>query len=261
VAFEAWRKTTEAEPETAPFPADPELALRDEPDPDPLIEEMTERLRAGLGSLIAVDEWGRTLAWRNVVRLAVGPLSGRLRDAETAAVIATSLAPEEPEPAAEVAAEVAAEPEPEPEPVAEVAEVAGPEAEVAEPEAEVAEPEAEVAEPETELPTVEVILPHAQEQGPVAYEAPPAVKPFNASLFGTRTTSVVLVSADERPVSVSTLDAGELAGGGGADDTTSAKYDRFLTSLYGEGQQVGRDEDSRAGGARLSDDLQGGVHS
>jgi len=240
VAFEAWRKTTEAEPETAPFTSDPELVLRDEPDPDPLIEEMTERLRAGLGSLVAVDEWGRTLAWRNVVRLAVGPLSGRLRDAETAAVIATSMVTEEPAPL---------EPEPvAPEPVLEAA----------------PEPVSEAAPeptPEPEQPTVEVILPHAQEQGPVTYSSPPATREFNASLFGPRTTSVVLVSADERPVAVSTLDTGELAGGGSADDTTAAKYDRFLTSLYGQGQQVGRDEHSGSGGASLSDDLQGGVHS
>lgn len=60
-----------------------EPALRDEPDLDPLVEEMVERLRANLSGLVALDEWGRPVAWRNVVRLAVGPTLARLRDAET----------------------------------------------------------------------------------------------------------------------------------------------------------------------------------
>ena len=68
-------------------------AFRDERDPDPLIEEMVQRLREGLRSLDAVDEWGRPLAWRNMLRMALGPEIGRLRDALTAATIATSMLP------------------------------------------------------------------------------------------------------------------------------------------------------------------------
>lgn len=73
----------------APSPpvAEPDPRLRDEPDADPLVEEMTARLRAGLGSLEATDQYGRPMAWRNVVRLAVGPALTRLRDADTAAVL------------------------------------------------------------------------------------------------------------------------------------------------------------------------------
>jgi hypothetical protein len=62
--------------------------LRDETDPDPIIEELVARLRDSLGSLYALDEWGRPLAWRQVVRLAVGPTAARLRDAETAVALA-----------------------------------------------------------------------------------------------------------------------------------------------------------------------------
>ena len=66
-------------------------ALRDEPDTDPLVEEMVARLRHGIGSLHALDEWGRPMSWRNVVRLAAAPLVSRLRDAETAVALSRSL--------------------------------------------------------------------------------------------------------------------------------------------------------------------------
>jgi hypothetical protein len=93
--FEAFRKPQVVEEDVVTSPArvtgDP--ALRAEVDPDPLVEEMTARLREGLSSLVAVDEWGRELAWRNVVRMALGPLGGRLRDAEQAAEIAVALLP------------------------------------------------------------------------------------------------------------------------------------------------------------------------
>src|SRR5438105_15569272 len=94
--------------------------LRDERDPDPLVEEMVARLRDGLRDLVAVDEWGRPLAWRNVVRLALGPMASRLRDSEQALAIAMELHPPlpdsdetpvpslttaEPEPIAEAATE------------------------------------------------------------------------------------------------------------------------------------------------------------
>ena len=59
--------------------------LRDQVDPDPLVEQATDRLRAALTSLDARDEWGRQLAWRQIARIAVGPLLTELRDAQTAA--------------------------------------------------------------------------------------------------------------------------------------------------------------------------------
>src|SRR4051794_21944008 len=66
-------------------PAADVARLRDEIDPDPLIEEAAERLRAALTSLEAHDEWGRTLAWRQVARIALGPIVTQLRDSQTAA--------------------------------------------------------------------------------------------------------------------------------------------------------------------------------
>jgi hypothetical protein len=89
----AWRKTTDVDPAVLETTPEPEPLLRNEPDPDPLIEEMVARLRDGLSSLVAVDEWGRPLAWRNVVRLALGPLAGRLRDTEQALELAVSMIP------------------------------------------------------------------------------------------------------------------------------------------------------------------------
>jgi hypothetical protein len=74
------RRRTEQLDAVAQFQAeaglDPaELArLRDERDPDPLLEEATERLRAALVHLDARDEWGRRLAWRQVARIALGPV-------------------------------------------------------------------------------------------------------------------------------------------------------------------------------------------
>jgi hypothetical protein len=59
--------------------------LRDETDSDPLVEQATDRLRAALTALDARDEWGRALAWRQVARIAIGPLLVELRDAQTAA--------------------------------------------------------------------------------------------------------------------------------------------------------------------------------
>lgn len=66
-------------------PIDPaDERLRAESDPDPLVEQGTERLRAALSSLEAKDEWGRSLAWRQVVRIAMGTVLAELRDAQTA---------------------------------------------------------------------------------------------------------------------------------------------------------------------------------
>jgi hypothetical protein len=60
-------------------------ALRDEPDPDPLVEQAVDRMRSALASLEAYDEWGRALAWRQVARIALGPLVTELRDSQTTA--------------------------------------------------------------------------------------------------------------------------------------------------------------------------------
>jgi len=60
-----------------------DASFRDAVDPDPLVEAMVERLRSSLSGLVALDEYGRPVAWRQVVRLALGPTLGRLRDAET----------------------------------------------------------------------------------------------------------------------------------------------------------------------------------
>jgi hypothetical protein len=72
--------------------------LRDEVDPDPLVEEAVDRMRSALTSLEARDDWGRPLAWRHVARIALGPLVTRLRDIQTTAALldATRPAPEEP---------------------------------------------------------------------------------------------------------------------------------------------------------------------
>lgn len=88
-----------------------EARLRDEVDPDPLVEQMVERLRRGLADLVALDAWGRPTPWREVVRLALGPALLELRDGQTASALAGALeadAPDDPRHAA-----------PGPEPVAE----------------------------------------------------------------------------------------------------------------------------------------------
>lgn len=59
-----------------------DASLRDDVDPDPLVEQMVERLRTHLSGLVALDEYDRPVAWRHVVRLALGPTLGQLRDAE-----------------------------------------------------------------------------------------------------------------------------------------------------------------------------------
>ena len=72
--------------------------LRDEPDPDPLVEEAAQRLRQALISLEAHDEWGRLLAWRKVAQIALGPIVLRLRDAQTAARLMAAATQPAPEP-------------------------------------------------------------------------------------------------------------------------------------------------------------------
>ncbi|MFP5219084.1 MAG: hypothetical protein ACLGIG_05015 [Actinomycetes bacterium] len=65
--------------------------LRERRDDDPVVEEMVERLRRGLGGLVAVDPWGRPIAWRDVVRTALGTALFELRDARAAAALAQAV--------------------------------------------------------------------------------------------------------------------------------------------------------------------------
>lgn len=76
-------------------------ALRSTPDGDPLVEEMVERLRQNLGDLVALDPWGRPVAWRDVVRVALGGALAELRDARTAVALSTAIEDREPGPPAE----------------------------------------------------------------------------------------------------------------------------------------------------------------
>lgn len=75
-----------SEPDPAPLAVgQPDPGLRDERDPDPVVEEATERLRQELSDLGAVDAWGRPVAWRQVARIALGSLATpAVRDALTA---------------------------------------------------------------------------------------------------------------------------------------------------------------------------------
>jgi len=265
VVFETWRKTVvdvDVEPEVLETRPEPDPALRNEVDPDPLIEEMVARLRDNLSSLVAVDEWGRPLAWRNVVRLALGPLGSRLRDTQQALELAVSMIP----PTAESVAsdELAYEPIDEaPEvvesPIEAVAELLASDGPVAHLSVEDSAAEAPVHDPDAPSQmTVDVILPAAEAvtDQPVGGEAPPEVQPSAVPVVRpSGATSLFTVSGDQRTVAVSPLSARELLSGGSPDDSTATKYDRFLTSLYGERKQVGGDEDRGTGGAGLGDDF------
>ena len=91
---------------------EPDPELRDQVDPDPLVEEATARLREQLLALDAVDTWGRPLAWRQVARIALGSLATpRVRDALTADVLADAMndAVAEQEPAPELERSVSPE--------------------------------------------------------------------------------------------------------------------------------------------------------
>jgi hypothetical protein len=284
------RKNVDIEPVLRPETPDVDPLLRNEIDPDPLIEEMVNRLREGLSNMHAVDEWGRPLAWRNVVRLALGPLASRLRDTEQALELAVSMipAPEEPEDrrvgdrrASETetsaalaepevpAALVEMAPEPEPEAEAEPVEVPATHATV-----DVILPAAEAVTDEP-IPTTEVAG-HAilveepievddeavqaieaehgvAAQAPAVPEAAVTVVPAAARPLGA--TSIFTVSGDQRAVAVSPLGTSELLSGSSPDDSTAAKYDRFLTGLYGERKQMSADEDRRSRGTGLGDNL------
>jgi hypothetical protein len=229
-----WRKSEVDEPDVRVSGSDGDLHLRDESDPDPLIEEMVERLRTGLSSLTAIDEWGRPIAWRNVVRLALGPLSNRLRDTEQALEIAVSMLPptaEAVEPSPEPVPSVEPDPAPEPEP------------------APVAEAESLPLHEETvqaQVKTVEVILPAAQSQ---------PERPLEGKQGETTPASIFRRSGDEGAVPMRTLSTRELLSRGGPHDPAAAQYDRFLAGLHGQGQQVRRDQDRRSGGTSLGNHL------
>ncbi len=92
------RSRTEAKPVPSVTSWLPEIdpVFRDEVDPDPLVEEMVARLRGSLAGLVALDEYGRPVPWRSVVRLALGSTLGQLRDAETSVVLAQHLSEHSP---------------------------------------------------------------------------------------------------------------------------------------------------------------------
>jgi hypothetical protein len=48
--------------------------LRDESDPDPLVEALTARLRKQFPESLSCDEWGRPVAYRHVIRAALSAL-------------------------------------------------------------------------------------------------------------------------------------------------------------------------------------------
>lgn len=67
--------------------------LRDEPDPDPVVEAATQRLREQLSTMEPVDQWGRPVAWRQVARIALGDLvTTGVRDALTTDVLVQEVA-------------------------------------------------------------------------------------------------------------------------------------------------------------------------
>jgi hypothetical protein len=215
--FEPRRKSVATREQSTALPPEPDAALRDEVDDDPLIEQMVARLRDGMRTLDAIDEWGRPVSWRNVVRIAVGPLASALRDAQTAAALGSAISREATSPA---------EPDGVGWPVGRHS----------------VEPAAPAADLTPE--TVELEVATSSE----AAERPEAPIKISYRL------------GDHGSISVGSLGAGELLRGGSPDDSTSAKYDRFLTSLYGERKQVGGDQDGGARGPGLGDDLQGGVN-
>ncbi len=266
----AFRRTMDVEPDVRVAAPEVDPVLRDELDPDPLIEEMVGRLREGLSSLTAMDEWGRPLAWRNVVRLALGPMASRLRDTEQALELAVSMMP----PTAEesVAPEAPAAEAPAPA----IADVLAREAPVAEGSSEP---------PAKSHPTVDVILPASQAvtnepiemaaevaghailvEEPIVVDVEPEPEVQSQPVAPVVThvvqqtavpgaTALFTVSGDQRSVPVSPLSPGQLLRGGSPDDSTTAKYDRFLTGLYGERKQVRRDEDRGSGSSSLRDNL------
>lgn len=256
MVFESRRKQTlvEAAPAAPSIRPHAALALRDEVDPDPFIEEMVARLRDGLGSLQAIDEWGRPMSWRNIVRMAVGPTVAQLRDAQTATGIAVSLLPGAVEPPTDLLEEPADLPgqqlgwpaqahadwEPLPEPVAPAVAsfIEEPPAPV------VVDPVAPAIE-EVAVPVVEVV---AEPVAELAAESRPdviagstpdvAVEPSGAAAAqrpadSEYAGSLFRVSGDQRSVPVSAFTPSQVLRQSGAHDSTTAKYDRFLTSLYG----------------------------
>jgi hypothetical protein len=88
----------DAEIETLRPTVESDASLRDEPDPDPAVEEALQRLRSQVSEFVAYDEWGRPLAWRHVVRIVLGPLISDLRDSQTAARLGVALTETEPVP-------------------------------------------------------------------------------------------------------------------------------------------------------------------
>lgn len=90
--FRSHSLTSEPPTEPSALTADTGPTLRDQVDPDPVVEEAVQRLRSQVSNLEARDEWGRPLAWRQVARIVLGPLIADLRDSQTSAQIALALA-------------------------------------------------------------------------------------------------------------------------------------------------------------------------
>ena len=88
--FRSVKHVDDEVPVISELPVD-ESELRDEWDPDPLVEQAVQRLRDSLGGMTATDEWGRPMAWRHVVRSALGPLLGELRDAQASMALTETL--------------------------------------------------------------------------------------------------------------------------------------------------------------------------
>lgn len=198
------------------------LELRNEVDPDPFIEEMVASLRDKLSTLEAYDEWGRPLAWRNVVRLAVGPVAGQLRDTQTAADLAVALLPNN------TAAAVA-----EAEVLAVVAEAAA-EAPVAE--VLVAEPPVALIEAAPPTPTLDEAAPAPALEEPSTHYAQAAAELPEPELQArAEVAGSIFRTSGSGPAAISPFTPGLVVRP--APPTPAVKYDRFLTKLYGMGQE------------------------
>lgn len=77
----------------------PEAAALDD-EPDVLVQAAVERLRAHVRSLAAIDHAGLPMSDEQLVRLVIGPLAERSRDADTTAALLTATAAARPATAA-----------------------------------------------------------------------------------------------------------------------------------------------------------------
>jgi hypothetical protein len=268
------RKNEVVEPSVRMDMPEGDPLLRNEVDPDPLVEEMVGRLRdteqaleLAVSMMPAPAETAPAAPAPEAVSVLEPPAATEYVAQPPAEHVAERfVAPENPTPMEYLAAPSALAAEPTVEVILPASEAA-PEAAL-QPLPDVTPPRGDPVVPQSEpdevqeraAPVEEPVVvdePIAEEPAaPVAEEdesgrevagqpAPvhtvPQVQP--AVVPPTAATSLFTVSGDQRAVPVSPLGSGQLLGGGSADDTTTAKYDRFLTGLYGQGQQVRGDED------------------